>query len=524
MKTVYGYTRVSTLKQGEHGVSLQEQRSAIEEYCARNDLTVVEWFEERVTAAKRGRLIFGKMLRKLRSGDAQGVVIHKIDRSARNLRDWADLGQLTDAGVNIYFANEGLDLSTRGGRLSADLQAVIAADFIRNLREEAMKGMYGRLKQGYFPFSAPVGYLNNGKGHPKTIDPVRGHLVVQLFEMYATGQYSLKDMVVKAREIGLKTKSGQALSFMTVSKILNNPFYYGVMRLKSTGEHFQGNHEPLISYSLFERCQTILHDRRVAKPYIHNYTYRRLFKCKDCGYSLIGEKQKGRIYYRCHTKGCPTKSINEEMITAEVESFLQSLRLIDEAEPVIRKLVDKELKTVQNANKIELAQNKKKLIESEIKLARLTDLLVDGDIDKETYRERKLQYLNEKLQLEESVSASTRMNLQFKAKIDEFLEQHIGLYARYLSKDLYEKRKILNLTTSNRTVSRKYIEIEPKEPFDQIAEEAALYFSAPATDAPRTLEKVSRVIVESLVSTKCLQDSFQYSSSLDQQDNKLETL
>jgi DNA invertase Pin-like site-specific DNA recombinase len=55
MKTYVGYIRVSTARQGERGVSLQEQRGAIEQYAERNKLEISQWFEERETAAKRGR-------------------------------------------------------------------------------------------------------------------------------------------------------------------------------------------------------------------------------------------------------------------------------------------------------------------------------------------------------------------------------------------------------------------------------------------------------------------------------------
>src|SRR5207253_10483655 len=128
-------------------------------------------------------------------GGIRGLVIHKIDRSARNLKDWADLGEMIDRGVEVHFANEGIDLNSRGGRLSADIQAVVAADFIRNLREETKKGFYGRLKQGILPMPAPVGYLNVGPGMPKAVDPVKGPLVRQAFDLYASGKYSL-DLLV----------------------------------------------------------------------------------------------------------------------------------------------------------------------------------------------------------------------------------------------------------------------------------------------------------------------------------------
>lgn len=86
-KSFFAYIRVSTAKQGTQGSSLQEQRGAIEAYAQRNGIAIAEWFEERETAAKRGRSVFARMLKALERGGAHGIVIHKIDRSARNLRD-----------------------------------------------------------------------------------------------------------------------------------------------------------------------------------------------------------------------------------------------------------------------------------------------------------------------------------------------------------------------------------------------------------------------------------------------------
>jgi DNA invertase Pin-like site-specific DNA recombinase len=170
-KQYFSYIRVSTTKQGDHGVSLQEQHDAIVRYAQRQNLRIVRAFDEQETAAKRGRPVFSEMMRLLKHGNASGVVIHKIDRGARNLKDWADLAELIDIGVEVHFANESLDLNTRGGRLSADIQAVVAADFIRNLREETKKGFYGRLKQGFYPICAPIGYLDRGGGQAKVPDP-----------------------------------------------------------------------------------------------------------------------------------------------------------------------------------------------------------------------------------------------------------------------------------------------------------------------------------------------------------------
>src|SRR5438046_8556016 len=138
----------------------------------------------------------------LRQGKYRGISLHKLDRGARNLKDWAEIGELSDQGIEVHFVNESLDLHSRGGRLSADIQAVVAADYIRNLREETRKGFYGRLKQGLYPLRAPLGYVDQGKGKRKEPDLVRAPLLKKAFELYATGTYNLDTLVDEMYDLG----------------------------------------------------------------------------------------------------------------------------------------------------------------------------------------------------------------------------------------------------------------------------------------------------------------------------------
>ena len=294
MKTYYGYIRVSTVKQGEKGSSLQEQRAAIEAYAKRQGLTISQWFEEQETAAKLGRPIFTRMVQALDQGRAAGVITHKIDRSARNLKDWARLGELLDRGVELHFAHESIDLSSRGGRLSADIQAVVAADYIRNLRDEVVKGFYGRLKQGLYPLRAPIGYLDAGGGLPKEIDPVRGPLVATAFELYATGQWSLRRLAQEMHDRGLRNKVFERISLKGWSTVLNNPFYIGLIRISKTGEVFQGIHKPLVRKGTFDTVRAVLRGRLVPHVIKHRFRYQRMIRCRVCHRALIGERQKGR--------------------------------------------------------------------------------------------------------------------------------------------------------------------------------------------------------------------------------------
>lgn len=486
MKRFFGYTRVSTAKQGEHGVSLQEQKSAITAYALRYDLAIIEWFEERETAAKRGRPLFSEMMRALESGKAEGVIIHKIDRSARNLKDWADLGELIDRGIEVHFANESLDLHSRGGRLSADIQAVVAADYVRNLREETRKGFYGRLKQGVYPLGAPIGYLNRGKGKLKAVDPVKGPLVKKLFQFYGSGRFTLHTLRDEMARHGLTNHHGKPLSINGLSVILNNPFYIGLIRLRSTGETFPGAHEPLIGKSLFDRVHAVLTGKVAQRNFTHDFLFRRLLTCERCSYSLIGERQKGHQYYRCHTRGCPVTSVREEAVDAVFLAVFSQLELTDFERWYLFQCI-KDLKTDWSTEQ----ETQKKNLELHhhqlrTRLNRLTDAFIDGVLEKRLFEERKTSLLLEEKSLEERRANLTAVTADIPARVAKFLELAGSAYVSYKTGVAEEKRDLIKITTSNRVVEGKNVRLELKTPFQIIANRQKPPSSALQRDRPRT--------------------------------------
>ena len=190
-------------------------------------------------------------------------------------------------------------MTSRGGMLTADIQVAIAKDYIANLREEAKKGLYARLRQGIYPFAAPQGYLNTGSGKVKVIDPVKAPLVKLAFKLYAEQNYSLDTLRSHLAEQGLNTASGKPLGKNVLAGIFHNPFYMGVMKVK--GQSFVGRHDPLISSSLFQIVQDKLDGKKVCAKIKHSYQFRKMIHC-NCGRVLTGETQKKRVYYRCHNR------------------------------------------------------------------------------------------------------------------------------------------------------------------------------------------------------------------------------
>lgn len=468
-KKYYSYIRVSTQRQGQHGTSLAEQQAAIDRFAQSWNLSIVERFEERETAAKQGRPVFLEMLKRLKKGAASGVIIHKIDRSARNLKDWADLGSLIDSGLEVHFASESLDLSSRGGRLSADIQAVVASDYVRNLREEAKKGIYGRLKQGIFPFQAPIGFLDCGPGKPKAIDPVAGPLIRTAFELYATGRWSLRTLPDKLGRLGLRNRNGKDVTTNGLFTILHNPFYMGLIRIQKTGDVFAGAHTPIVSKPLFKQVQDIFAGKNVPKYTIHNFTYRRMIRCSACGRLLIGELQKRRVYYRCQTRGCVSACLKEETVT---ETLGRELKRLELGPREFRLYRDESSKLFEDRNKEsekvrdELVLHQKKI---KARRVRLVDSYIDGIVDKEDYVERKAQLIAEELDLKDQIGRFNNNWNDIPSRFEEFLELANSAYLSFISAPTDLKREMLNIVTSNLTANGKSVSIKLENTFELLA-------------------------------------------------------
>ncbi|MEK7793582.1 MAG: recombinase family protein [Candidatus Hydrogenedentota bacterium] len=496
MKQVFGYVRVSTVRQGERGVSLQEQRDAITRYCATHNLTLAQWFEERETAAKSGRRQFNEMLRQLDKGSVAGLVLHKVDRGARNLGDWARLGDLLDRGVEIHFANEGLDLNSRGGRLSADIQAVVASDYIRNLREEVMKGFYGRLKQGYYPRPAPLGYQDNGAAKPKTPHPIYGPLVKRAFELYATGQYGLVLLLDKLYTEGLRNRNGGPVSRSALAKVLRNPFYIGVIRLRRTGETYAGLHPPLISKALFDAVQAVLDGKAPVRSATHDFVYRRTLTCAACSRSLTGERQKGRVYYRCHGRRCPKTSVREDNVETVFESHLQTLTFT----PAERTAIQMEIAGIgaeQNQEAERVARGLRLQLDAlEQRLQRTTDAFIDQLLDKESFAERKETLLAERVELRETLNRVERGETRFDALLSQVFERADLAWLTFKMGSPQKKRELLDSISSNRKVRGKIVCVELKPVFQLVANRSLNDCGGPHRADVRTfLAKLSELLV-----------------------------
>ena len=240
MKKAIIYARVSSKDQEREGYSIPAQLKLLREYAARNEIQVVREFIDVETAKTTGRKHFGEMVRFFeQNGNPRCVIVEKTDRLYRNFRDCVTL---EDLEVEIHLAKEGqiIEKNARSqAKLIHGIQVVIARNYIDNLREEVRKGMREKAEQGIYPSRPPLGYCNNKIEHTIEIDPPNVPIAKRIFELYATGKYSLASLKNSIQvEFGKKMQKGY------LHKLLRNPFYNGFfiwdgMKYRGTQPLFQ---------------------------------------------------------------------------------------------------------------------------------------------------------------------------------------------------------------------------------------------------------------------------------------------
>jgi hypothetical protein len=351
------------------------------------------------------------------------------------------------------------------------------------------KGIQGRLKQGLYPLPAPLGYQNNGGGKPKTPDPITAPLIRSAFDLYATGQYSLRTLGAELHQSGLRNHRGGRVTKSGLSTILNHEFYIGIIRIRRTGEHYQGVHEPLIAKSLFDRVQRLLNQKTQSRGWKHDFLYRKALRCTRCGRVLVGERQKGHIYYRCHMSTCPRLSLREEIISVQVEQFLARIRL----DPEHYHLLDAHLRRKADTREVdgerEVQAITLRLAQGAKRLDRLDDAYIDEQtIDKATYERRKEKILHERAQLNERIEEIQSGDKAREEERREKLELVESLSLGRFPGNTDEELDLLRRTSSNLGADGKYLVVDWVSPFNVLAAREEFQYGGPHRASSRTVE------------------------------------
>ena len=311
IKTAVIYLRVSTKEQAERGrdaegFSIPAQRDACHRKAEGIGATVMAEFVDRGESAKSAdRPELQRMLQHLVDNPTSYVIVHKIDRLARNRADDVEINlALQGAGATLVSCSENID-ETPSGILLHGIMSSIAEFYSRNLATEVKKGSLQKAMAGGTVGKAPTGYLNirateNGREvRTVKIDEIRGPIMKWAFERYAQGDINLRDLLAEATERGLMsvpgpTKPSKPLVLSNFHRLLKHPYYKGVVRY--LGVEYPGQHEPLVTEETWDRVQELLElkGRSGEKVRKHHHYLKGTVFCGECGARMIVSHNRGR--------------------------------------------------------------------------------------------------------------------------------------------------------------------------------------------------------------------------------------
>ena len=459
------YIRKSTDEDDRQVLSLDAQETELKEFALRENLLIAATFRESQTAKEPGRPIFNDMLKRIERGEAEAILAWHPDRLARNSIDGGRIIFLIDTGkIKALKSPTFWFEPTPQGKFMLNIAFGQSKYFVDNLSENTKRGLRQKLRRGELPGYAPLGYLNDLLKHTMYKDPERFRLVRKLFELYATGNYSLKDLRKLITSAGLLSRKKNMLSVSNIQSILSNSFYYGVF--KYNGELYDGKHEPMITKKLFEACQKVMTDRsRPKKPSQKEYPFRNMLVCGECGCAITSETQKGHNYYRCtkkRNKKCSQKYIREEVLAGLVANELQKVSLSSAwADWMLNEINKEEVEAVQSG--AAFAQNlKDKIKELEGKLDILLDAHLDGTINKGEYSAKKQKILNHKIEISEKLKDFEQNGNHWLEPAKKFILDSKQAEIIALQENLFEKKDFLKKIGSNRILRERELVFEPR--------------------------------------------------------------
>ena len=427
------YPRVSTEMQVD-GFSLDGQRSSLKRFADREEMTVVDIYEDAGKSGKsiEGRPAFKKMLSDIENGlQIDYILMYKLSRFGRNAADILNsLEFIQSYGINLICIEEGIDSSQASGKLLISVLSAVAEIERENIIEQTMNGRKEKARQGGWNGGfAPYGYYLKDKN--LFIQEEEAEVIRIIYDKFANTEMGYGGVAQYLNLQGIKKIQRQngklsEWSGHLVRQILDNPVYCGKIafgrrakeKVKGTKNQYRqawqeeyivadGKHEAIISEELWnkvreKRIETgIKQPSKVGKDRSHLLTG--LLRCPVCGGPMYTNKHawtnkdgtyKEVYYYVCSLnrmvrgKSCTYKAMLkkteiEPLVIASIKELVSNKTFAKEVKSRIGTQID--TTTIDR----EIKNYESKLREVDLNKARLENE-IDTLPEDTRYRDRKL--------------------------------------------------------------------------------------------------------------------------------------
>ena len=369
------YTRKSHELDAEQDFNiLDAQREAGENYIASQKANGWVCLPERYddggfSGGNTNRPALQQLMKDIRAGRVDIVVVYKLDRLTRSLMDFSDLQEFFDRhGVSFVSVTQEINTSTSAGRMMLNILMTFAQYEREIIAERVRDKVLAAKKRGKHCGGYPVlGYDSDPVSKKLVINPHEAEIVRFVFKKYLECG-SAMEVAAELERKGCRGKvwttkkgvrhDGQKINNHMIYRMLKNPLYIGRVPHKETS--YPGEHQAIIDEETWRRAQELLatnltHD--AGRKSIKLLPFAGLVRCGHCGGAITlcqtvkGEKRQYG-YYLCNEdtkrniKICPTPRIP----AAEFESLvLRELAAVLKTPTMLAK-IDRHLETDGDAS------------------------------------------------------------------------------------------------------------------------------------------------------------------------------
>ncbi len=489
---IYARRSIEKKDKEESVVSIDSQIRELKELARDKNLKIIGEFTEAKSAKNPyQREQFQQMMNMIQSGKADGILCWKIDRLARNSVDEGLIKYLLQTGVIKNIKSTDRDWYPDDNALLASVEFGVATQYSRDISKHIRRGQKASVDRGYRPSIAPLGYKNSkyredGLQEEILVDENKFDKVRELFDLMLTGEYSVMSLIKYANsvlKIGSSYNGKEKLSKTNLYKIFTSHFYYGEFEYPAnSGNWYQGNHKRMITKDEYDKIQVILGRKSKLRPNKKKLPFSgNLIKCSTCGCSITAEYKKKiqkngnihqYIYYHCTGRShmqCKEPSMRQEELERQIISFLGNIKISKDFHNLIVSIIERQT-SEQNRNK----EREKGKIKSEIellniKLEKLLDLRLNGEIDSNFYKEKSEQINRTIKQKIEALESDVDFKETLK-KVRDILDLAKTAQESFINGDNDRKRKIISSICYNLYKKDGLIIFEAIKPFETILE------------------------------------------------------
>lgn len=449
------YTRVSTQEQVAEGYSLGAQAEKLRNYAKAMEYTVVDLYsDEGYSGGNTNRPALQRLIKDINNNNINIVLIYKLDRLSRNVKDVLELVELFGKkNVTLFSMTENIDLSSPFGRAALKMSATFSELERDTITERMQLGKLARAKSGKYiaPGKAPFGYRYNYATKKLDLIPEEAEIVKRVFKLYTDGM-SIRDIFSLCSKDYPDVHFFQTRNYMGVKAMIMRPIYAGYYIYR--GVMYKANNiDSVISYDTWLKANKTRESKGAIRRQSSPYLLTGLIVCSQCGQKFTvktSDHLANGKKYRYYSYGCAARlKYTSREFEHKCHNQIYNMEELD-------KYVSDKIKNLDfaSADISALQSEASKIAEENAALfkqkEKLLDIYMDGFIDKDTFTLRNKA-------LEDKITRNnTLIELEAqKPTIDNnvtlnFLKKQV---AKWDTLDIIAKRQLLHLLL-------KYISID----------------------------------------------------------------